>query len=163
MIFFFFASGKPFSNTDVICYAASNIISGIMFGKRFEYSDPIFQGMVERDHESIRLTGSASILVQQFCSYPDNTCTSFAYCANKILLLYYHFSLHGGPANCLDKRFPRTCATYLARILTRSNFSLILWIDLPYPSGREPIESVYKGKGKLGRCLGQPSLSVKLV
>lgn len=56
----------------MICYAASNIISAIMFGKRFEYGDPVFQGMVERDHESIRLTGSASMLVRQLCGYPDD-------------------------------------------------------------------------------------------
>lgn len=57
-------SGKAFNNTQTIHYAASNIISAIMFGKRFEYKDPVFQAMVARDHESIRLTGSASILVQ---------------------------------------------------------------------------------------------------
>nr|QQL94714.1 cytochrome P450 2k1b [Lateolabrax maculatus] len=55
--------GKAFDNTQAICYAASNIVSAIMFGKRFEYQDPFFLAMVERDHESIRLTGSASILI----------------------------------------------------------------------------------------------------
>ncbi|XP_070703566.1 uncharacterized protein [Pempheris klunzingeri] len=55
--------GKAFDNTQAICYATSNIISAIMFGKRFEYKDPVFQAMVERDHESIRLTGSAPILI----------------------------------------------------------------------------------------------------
>ncbi|XP_044208895.1 cytochrome P450 2K1-like [Thunnus albacares] len=57
--------GKAFNNTQTINYAASNIISAIMFGRRFEYKDPVFQAMVERDHESIRLTGSASILVSE--------------------------------------------------------------------------------------------------
>lgn len=56
-------SGKAFNNSQMLHYAASNIISGIMFGKRFEYKDPAFQAMVDRDHESIHLTGSASILV----------------------------------------------------------------------------------------------------
>uniref|UniRef100_A0A8P4KLN9 Cytochrome P450 2K1 n=1 Tax=Dicentrarchus labrax TaxID=13489 RepID=A0A8P4KLN9_DICLA len=55
--------GKAFNNTKAISYATSNIISAIMFGKRFEYKDPLFQAMVERDHESIRLTGSAPILI----------------------------------------------------------------------------------------------------
>ncbi|XP_037649485.1 cytochrome P450 2K1-like isoform X1 [Sebastes umbrosus] len=55
--------GKAFDNAQTINYAASNIISAIMFGKRFEYKDPVFQAMVERDHESIRLTGTASILI----------------------------------------------------------------------------------------------------
>ncbi|CAK6963004.1 cytochrome P450 2K1-like isoform X1 [Scomber scombrus] len=55
--------GKAFNNTQTIHYAASNIISALMFGKRFEYKDPVFQAMVERDHESIHLTGSASIQI----------------------------------------------------------------------------------------------------
>ncbi|KAM4530274.1 cytochrome P450 2K1-like [Odontesthes bonariensis] len=53
--------GKPFNNTRAIHYAASNVISSIMFGKRFEYKDQIFQAMVERDNETIHLTGSASL------------------------------------------------------------------------------------------------------
>lgn len=59
----FSITGKAFNNSQTIVYAASNIISAIMFGKRFEYKDPVFQAMVERDNESIRLTGSASLLV----------------------------------------------------------------------------------------------------
>ncbi|CAI5675477.1 cytochrome P450 2K1 [Oreochromis niloticus] len=55
--------GKAFNNSQTIVYAASNIISAIMFGNRFEYKDPVFQAMVERDNESIRLTGSASLLI----------------------------------------------------------------------------------------------------
>ncbi|XP_061568787.1 cytochrome P450 2K1-like [Cololabis saira] len=55
--------GKPFDNTKAINYAASNIISALMFGKRFEYQDPVFQAMVERDNETIHLTGSASIQI----------------------------------------------------------------------------------------------------
>uniref|UniRef100_A0A8C2WH87 Cytochrome P450 2K1-like n=1 Tax=Cyclopterus lumpus TaxID=8103 RepID=A0A8C2WH87_CYCLU len=55
--------GKPFNNALTIHYAASNVISAIMFGKRFEYKDPVFQAMVERDNESIRLIGTASILI----------------------------------------------------------------------------------------------------
>uniref|UniRef100_A0A4W6GAS9 Uncharacterized protein n=2 Tax=Lates calcarifer TaxID=8187 RepID=A0A4W6GAS9_LATCA len=58
--------GKAFNNTQTICYAASNIISALMFGKRFEYKDPDLQTMVERDHKSIHLTGSVSILMYNF-------------------------------------------------------------------------------------------------
>ncbi|XP_030262941.1 cytochrome P450 2K1-like [Sparus aurata] len=54
--------GKAFNNTQAIRNAASNVISAIIFGKRFEYKDPVFQAMVKRVHESIHLTGSASIL-----------------------------------------------------------------------------------------------------
>uniref|UniRef100_A0A3B4UB71 Cytochrome P450 2K1-like n=1 Tax=Seriola dumerili TaxID=41447 RepID=A0A3B4UB71_SERDU len=55
--------GKAFNNTRAINYASSNIISALMFGKRFEYKDPDLQTMVERDHETIHLTGSVSILI----------------------------------------------------------------------------------------------------
>lgn len=58
-------SGKAFNNTQAIRNAASNVISAIIFGKRFEYKDPVFQAMVKRVHESIHLTGSASILVKE--------------------------------------------------------------------------------------------------
>ncbi|KAA8585120.1 cytochrome P450 2K1 [Etheostoma spectabile] len=55
--------GKAFNNARTINNATSNIISAIMFGKRFEYKDPVFQAMVERDNQTIHLTGSAPILM----------------------------------------------------------------------------------------------------
>nr|QLC36625.1 cytochrome P450 2K1-like2 [Kryptolebias hermaphroditus] len=54
--------GEAFNNTQAINYAASNVISALMFKKRFEYKDPVFQTMVEKDNETIRLTGSVSIM-----------------------------------------------------------------------------------------------------
>uniref|UniRef100_A0A3Q4I355 Cytochrome P450, family 2, subfamily N, polypeptide 13 n=1 Tax=Neolamprologus brichardi TaxID=32507 RepID=A0A3Q4I355_NEOBR len=61
--------GKAFNNRQTIVYAASNIISAIMFGKRFVYKDPVFQAMVERVNESIRLTGSASLQIYNLVSW----------------------------------------------------------------------------------------------
>ncbi|XP_034750248.1 cytochrome P450 2K1-like [Etheostoma cragini] len=55
--------GKAFNNAQTINNATSNIISAIMFGKRFKYEDPVFQAMVERDNKTIHLTGSAPILM----------------------------------------------------------------------------------------------------
>ncbi|XP_042370186.1 cytochrome P450 2K3-like, partial [Plectropomus leopardus] len=55
--------GKAFKNTQTINYAASNVMTAIMFGKRFEYKDPAFKDVVDRDHEAIRLTGSPSIQI----------------------------------------------------------------------------------------------------
>lgn len=55
--------GKAFDYSKATGYAASNIISGIMFGKRFEYKDPVFQTTVDRNHETIHLTGSAPIQI----------------------------------------------------------------------------------------------------
>nr|QLC36622.1 cytochrome P450 2K1 [Kryptolebias hermaphroditus] len=47
--------GKVFNNTKSINYATTNVISALMFGKRFEYKDQVFQGMVERGNEIIHL------------------------------------------------------------------------------------------------------------
>ncbi|XP_040918594.1 cytochrome P450 2K1-like [Toxotes jaculatrix] len=55
--------GKAFNNTQTINYAASNIVAALMFGTRFEYKDPELKALLERDHDTIRLTGSASILI----------------------------------------------------------------------------------------------------
>ncbi|XP_075998976.1 cytochrome P450 2K1-like [Genypterus blacodes] len=55
--------GKAFNNSQVVNYAASNIISAIMFGKRFDYDDPAFQAIANKDNEVIRLAGSAAIQV----------------------------------------------------------------------------------------------------
>ncbi|KAL7860977.1 hypothetical protein AOLI_G00173260 [Acnodon oligacanthus] len=53
--------GKPFDTTQPVNYAVSNIISAIVYGRRFEYNDPLFKDMVHRANEIIKLTGSASI------------------------------------------------------------------------------------------------------
>ncbi|XP_061893168.1 cytochrome P450 2K1-like isoform X1 [Entelurus aequoreus] len=55
--------GKAFDNTTIISYAASNIISAIMFGKRFDFNDAVLPDMVKNDQETIRLSGSASIMI----------------------------------------------------------------------------------------------------
>ncbi|XP_026181185.1 cytochrome P450 2K1-like [Mastacembelus armatus] len=55
--------GKPVDTTRPLNYATSNIISSIVYGSRFEYTDPRFQNMVRRANENIRVIGSASIQV----------------------------------------------------------------------------------------------------
>ncbi|KAG1966961.1 cytochrome P450 2K1-like [Pimephales promelas] len=55
--------GKPFDTTQPVDYAVSNIISSIVYGSRFEYTDPQFQEMVKRSHESISITGSPSMML----------------------------------------------------------------------------------------------------
>nr|QLC36630.1 cytochrome P450 2K4-like [Kryptolebias hermaphroditus] len=55
--------GKASDNTKFFNYAATNIVSVLMFGKRFDYKDQVFRAMVERDNELIRLLGTASISV----------------------------------------------------------------------------------------------------
>ncbi|KAL6476320.1 hypothetical protein MHYP_G00148190 [Metynnis hypsauchen] len=53
--------GNPFDTTQPVNYAVSNIISAIVYGSRFEYSDPLFKDMVNRANENIKLIGSASV------------------------------------------------------------------------------------------------------
>ncbi|XP_061086515.1 cytochrome P450 2K3-like [Conger conger] len=53
--------GEPFDTTKPLNY--SNIICSIVYGSRFDYSDPAFQKMVDRNNTFIHLCGSAEILV----------------------------------------------------------------------------------------------------
>ncbi|XP_036842863.1 cytochrome P450 2K1-like [Oncorhynchus mykiss] len=53
--------GKAFDTTQAMNYAVSNIICSIVYGSRFDYSDPRFRRSVDQANESIRLGGSISI------------------------------------------------------------------------------------------------------
>ncbi|XP_077353473.1 cytochrome P450 2K1-like [Festucalex cinctus] len=53
--------GQPFDTTSSLSCATSNIICSIVYGNRFEYSDPRFTDMVQRTNESVRLSGSFQI------------------------------------------------------------------------------------------------------
>ncbi|NP_001005963.2 cytochrome P450 2K16 [Danio rerio] len=53
--------GKPFETAQLMNYAASSVISSIVYGRRFEYTDPQLRTMVDRANESVRLSGSASV------------------------------------------------------------------------------------------------------
>ncbi|XP_051995744.1 cytochrome P450 2K1-like isoform X1 [Xyrauchen texanus] len=55
--------GKPFDTTQPVNYAVSNIISAIVYGSRFEYTDPRFKEMVDRANENVRVGGSASMML----------------------------------------------------------------------------------------------------
>ncbi|XP_056091563.1 cytochrome P450 2K1-like [Rhinichthys klamathensis goyatoka] len=55
--------GKPFDTTQPVNYAVSNIISSIVYGSRFEYTDPQFTEMVDRANENVRVSGSASMML----------------------------------------------------------------------------------------------------
>ncbi|XP_037544927.1 cytochrome P450 2K1 [Nematolebias whitei] len=54
--------GEAF-DTLAINYASANVISALLFGKRFEYNDQILQNIVQIDRENIHLTGSASVMI----------------------------------------------------------------------------------------------------
>ncbi|KAI2666857.1 Cytochrome P450 2K1 [Labeo rohita] len=53
--------GKPFETTQLMNYAASSVICSIVYGRRFEYTDPQLRNMVDRANESIRLSGTATV------------------------------------------------------------------------------------------------------
>ncbi|XP_055050847.2 cytochrome P450 2K6 [Misgurnus anguillicaudatus] len=53
--------GKAFDSSQPVSFAVSNIISSIVYGNRFDYSDSRLHEMVNRAYENMKLTGSASI------------------------------------------------------------------------------------------------------
>lgn len=61
--------GQPFDTTQPVNYAVSNIISAIVYGKRFEYEDPAFQDMVNKANMNIRMIGSAVIQIYNMCPF----------------------------------------------------------------------------------------------
>ncbi|XP_039543540.1 cytochrome P450 2K1-like isoform X2 [Pimephales promelas] len=54
--------GKPFDTTQPVNYAVSNIMSSIVYGSRFEYTDSRFTEMVDMINENVRVSGSPSMM-----------------------------------------------------------------------------------------------------
>ncbi|XP_033837852.1 cytochrome P450 2K1-like [Periophthalmus magnuspinnatus] len=55
--------GKVFDMTEPVNCAVSNIISSLVYGSRFEYSDPEFTTLVKYTTTNIHLLGSPSVLI----------------------------------------------------------------------------------------------------
>ncbi|XP_029014807.1 cytochrome P450 2K1-like [Betta splendens] len=55
--------GNAFDTAGALNYATSNIISSIVYGSRFEYSDPRFTRLVKQANENISVLGSVSVQV----------------------------------------------------------------------------------------------------
>ncbi|XP_067312610.1 cytochrome P450 2K6-like [Pseudorasbora parva] len=53
--------GKPVDTSLPIAMAISNVISAIVFGTRFEYSNTKLHHMIKRAHETMTMIGSASV------------------------------------------------------------------------------------------------------
>ncbi|CAL1588307.1 unnamed protein product [Knipowitschia caucasica] len=64
--------GKPFDTTRAVNHATSNIISSIVYGSRFQYTDLRFKNLVARANENIRL--SASVPIQLYNMFPRLFC-----------------------------------------------------------------------------------------
>lgn len=60
--------GRPFDPHYTLTNAVSNIISSVVFGHRFEYSDPGFRQVLELDNEAVILAGS--LRTQLFDVFP---------------------------------------------------------------------------------------------
>ncbi|KAM3598030.1 uncharacterized protein V6R79_012537 [Siganus canaliculatus] len=54
-------AGEAFDTTQPVGYAVSNIICSVVYGKRFEYDDPVFKSMVARANKNTQLLGSPTI------------------------------------------------------------------------------------------------------
>ncbi|KAM9305508.1 cytochrome P450 2K4-like [Gastrophryne carolinensis] len=50
--------GKPLDTNIIINSAVSNVICSIIFGRRFEYDDPVFLKLVQMENENGKLSGS---------------------------------------------------------------------------------------------------------
>ncbi|XP_039666476.1 cytochrome P450 2J2-like [Perca fluviatilis] len=60
--------GRPFNPHYIITNGVGNIISSVLFGHRFEYSDQSFRKFLELDNEAIVLSGSAQ--TQLYDAFP---------------------------------------------------------------------------------------------
>ncbi|XP_029988169.1 cytochrome P450 2J2-like isoform X1 [Sphaeramia orbicularis] len=60
--------GQPFNPHYIITMAVSNIISSVVFGHRFEYTDASFRKILELDNDAIVLAGSA--VTQLYDAFP---------------------------------------------------------------------------------------------
>ncbi|XP_068100626.1 cytochrome P450 2K1-like [Hyperolius riggenbachi] len=59
-------NGKPFDTEIIMGNAVCNVISSIIFGKRFEYEDPAFQKLLKTMADNERLSGSPKLLLYNY-------------------------------------------------------------------------------------------------
>ncbi|KAK3552877.1 hypothetical protein QTP86_024783 [Hemibagrus guttatus] len=67
--------GKSFDTSQPLNYATSNVISAIVYGSRFQYSDPQFKEMVNRTNENIKICGSRPAQYKKHLSTTSNSQT----------------------------------------------------------------------------------------
>ncbi|XP_039463243.1 cytochrome P450 2J2-like isoform X2 [Oreochromis aureus] len=60
--------GRPFNPHYIMTNAVGNIISSVVFGHRFEYTDPSFRKILELDNDALLLAGSAQ--TQLYDAFP---------------------------------------------------------------------------------------------
>ncbi|CAL8275868.1 unnamed protein product [Arctogadus glacialis] len=83
--------GQPFDTSKPMNLAVSNIISSIVFGSRFEYSDPQFNKMVKRSNESMRIMGTASMQLYNCFPWMGRWTKNRKLLKNNFEVQYNHF------------------------------------------------------------------------
>ncbi|KAM3597560.1 uncharacterized protein V6R79_006150 [Siganus canaliculatus] len=100
--------GKPYDPKCLFNYATSNIICSIVYGSRFEYDDAVFNNMVGRANEIIRLTGSASI--QLYNIFPQ-----LATLIRNRTLLLQNYEMNVSDIKALIKNLKNTLNPHICR------------------------------------------------
>lgn len=59
-------TGRPFNPHYTINNAVGNVISSVVFGHRFDYSDESFQRILRLDNDAVLLAGTARAQVANF-------------------------------------------------------------------------------------------------
>ncbi|CAL8365197.1 unnamed protein product [Lota lota] len=82
--------GQPFDTSQPMSNAVSNIISSILYGSRFEYSDPQLNTMVKRSNETVRIMGTASIQLYNFFPWMGKWIKNLKLLLKNVELQYNH-------------------------------------------------------------------------
>ncbi|XP_068100624.1 cytochrome P450 2K1-like [Hyperolius riggenbachi] len=59
-------NGKPFDTEIIMSNAVCNVISSIIFGKRFEYENPVFKKLLKRIIDNEKLGGSPKLVLYNY-------------------------------------------------------------------------------------------------
>ncbi|KAJ8361265.1 hypothetical protein SKAU_G00177900 [Synaphobranchus kaupii] len=113
--------GEPFDTIQPVNYAVSNIICAIVYGRRFDYADPVFQKLVSESTENMRLSGSAEIRLY-------NMFPSLRWCCDKWLVKRTQFlkntdtgieDIKGLVQGLKDTLNPQDCRGFVDSFLVR--------------------------------------------
>lgn len=92
----YFYSGDPFDPVPMLNNAVANIICQIVFGRRFDYTDHLFQSMLKNLTEMAYLEGSIWALVRCLDTINNLAClisTVFTKCCRTMMLKEAHWKV----------------------------------------------------------------------
>lgn len=87
--------GEAFDTTQAVNYAVSNIVVSIIYGSRFEYSDPRFIVMVQQTMKRLKIVATAPIQVQRVSAAVQLVVNAAECCPTSSLQIYNIFPLIG--------------------------------------------------------------------